>query len=366
MKTLLLLLDSMIYYDRGILKGIKAKVDESGMRVDLHLESTSNLEYILSREWDYVIADYDKPHINYIVDSLSAKTVVYSNNQIALIPERFSSVILDNKGLSITALQGLEATGIKYVGYFANQQDSVLPWSKERHLSFKKTAEAGVLKIIDDVELAINNKAFPIGVYCSSDRSARRLVNLCYALGVRVPEDVSIIGTDYDDTERMLSPIPLSSVELNPVELGKLCIETLQKMLRFKLPQHTKFSSYKLIQGRTTISQNDADPIVIKAEGYIRNNFHVNIKIKQVTDHCRVSRKTLDTRFLIAHGITAHQYVTRLRLKKAKQLLLSTEEKLEEIAQQVGYPSQSYLSQVFVKQFGVTPMEFRKNNDRFA
>ncbi|MEZ9120892.1 substrate-binding domain-containing protein [Vibrio cyclitrophicus] len=366
MKTLLLLLDSMIYYDREILKGIKAKIDESSIKIELHLECSSNLEYILSREWDYVIADYDKPYINHIVDSLSAKAVVYSNHQMELIPDRLSSVILDNRGLAITALQGLEATGIKNVGYFANQQDCVFPWSKERHVSFKQSAQAGGLTVVDDIEKAIHSKSFPIGVYCSSDRSARRLASLCHTLGVKVPEEVSIIGTDYDDTERMLSPMPLSSVELNPVELGKLCVETLQKTLRFKKPHHTKFSSYKLIQGHTTISQDNADQIVIKAEGYIRNHYHLNIKIKQVTDHCRVSRKTLDTRFLIAHGVTAHHYVTRLRLEKVKQLLSTTSEKLDVIAKQVGYPSQSYLSQVFIKQFGLTPIAFRQNNNRFT
>jgi AraC-like DNA-binding protein len=211
---------------------------------------------------------------------------------------------------------------------------------------------------------ALESRDFPLGVYCSSDRSARRLANLCKSLAIRTPEEVSIIGTDCDDTERMLSPLPLSSIEINPVALGKLCVETLDKRLRFKRVQHVRFTSYQLNHEGTTTYQQQADKVVIEAESFIRNHFHQNMKIKQVTDCCRVSRKTLDSRFLVAHGMTAHQYVTQLRLERAKQLLVSTTEKLDAIAKQCGYPGQSYLTQVFIKQIGVAPAHYRqqKNN----
>ncbi|BBM67545.1 hypothetical protein VA249_41910 [Vibrio alfacsensis] len=42
---------------------------------------------------------------------------------------------------------------------------------------------------------------------------------------VDVPNQVSIIGTDYDELEREMSQIPISSVELNPKLLGRRCAE---------------------------------------------------------------------------------------------------------------------------------------------
>ncbi|MDR9826041.1 helix-turn-helix domain-containing protein [Vibrio sp. FNV 38] len=364
-KSLLLLLDSMIFYDRQILKGIKAKADELDSRLDIHLECASNLDFILSREWDYIIADYDKPHNRQIVNTLGSKTVVITNHKELGLPNEFSVVELDNAGLANTALQAFAKRNIDNVSYFANQRDFVTPWSSERSSAFAQTAKASGLNYLDNVELALKERQFPLGIYCSSDRSACRMASLCKSLKVKVPEQVSIIGTDCDDTERMLSPIPLSSVELNPFELGKLCFETLDKVIRYKRKVKVEFSSYKLIHAQTTLEDSSMDPIVVKAESYIRNHYHINMKIKQVTEHCRVSRKTLDTRFLIAHRMTAHQYVTHLRLERAKHLLLSTNEKLESIAKQCGYPGQSYLSQVFLKQFGIAPMRYRieKNCD---
>ncbi|GEA61616.1 helix-turn-helix domain-containing protein [Vibrio comitans] len=364
MKKLLLLLDSMIYFDRQVLKGIQAKVEELSLKVELHLESYTDNEYLRSQKWDYVIADLNKPNVIDALQELSPHTLVFRNHDGGEIPAGYSSVTVDNFGLADTALQSFKNSGYQAVGYYTSQQDKNAQWCLERHAGFIQSAHTGGFAIIDDIEQAIANKQFPLGVYCSSDRSARKLVNFCYRQSVSVPEQVSIIGTDYDDTERMLSSIPLSSVALNPVELGKLCIETLFKAVRYKRAYQEVFSSYELIHGRTTLSALKLDTILVKAESFIRNNFHRNIKIKQVTDYCRVSRKTLDSRFIESYGETAHQFITRQRLDKAKQLLVSTEDSIDAIAKQCGYPNQSYLSQVFLKQLSITPNRYRQQSEQ--
>ncbi|GEA52700.1 hypothetical protein VIN01S_35040 [Vibrio inusitatus NBRC 102082] len=359
-----MLLDSMIYFDRQVLKGIQAKVEELSLKVELHLESYTDTDYLRSQKWDYVIADLNKPNVLDALQDLSIHTLVFRNHDGGEVPARCSSVTVDNFGLADTALQSFKNSGYQAVGYYSSQQDRNAQWCLERHAGFAQSAQTGGFAIIGDIEQAIANKVFPLGVYCSSDRSARKLVNFCYRQSVSVPEQVSIIGTDYDDTERMLSSIPLSSVALNPVELGKCCIDTLFKSVRYKKAYHEIFSSYELIHGRTTKSEIKLDTVLVKAESFIRNNFHRNIKIKQVTDYCRVSRKTLDSRFLESYAETAHQFITRQRLDKAKQLLVSTEDSIDAIAKQCGYPNQSYLSQVFLKQLSTTPNQYRQQSEK--
>lgn len=364
MKKLLLLLDSMIYFDRQVLKGIHAKVEELSLKIEIHLEAYTDTAYLNSQKWDYVIADLNKPNIAEVLHDLSVHTLVFRNHDGGEIPAGFSSVTVDNFGLADTALQSFKNGGYQTVGYYTSQQDKNAQWCLERRAGFIQSAQTGGFTTIDNIEKAIVNREFPIGVYCSSDRSARKLVNLCYRQSVNVPEQVSIIGTDYDDTERMLSSIPLSSVALNPIDLGKLCIETLFKSVRYKRTYQEVFSSYELIHGRTTQSALKLDTILVKAESFIRNNFHRNIKIKQVTDHCRVSRKTLDNRFLANYGKTAHQFITEQRLDRAKHLLVSTPDSIDAIAKQCGYPNQSYLSQVFLKQLSITPNRYRQQKEQ--
>ncbi|GEM77920.1 helix-turn-helix domain-containing protein [Vibrio superstes] len=363
MKKLLLLLDSMIYFDRQVLKGIQTKTEELSLKVELHLESYTDTNYLRSQKWDYVIADLNKPNVSDALQDLCLHTLVFRNHDGGDIPTGFSSVTVDNFGLADTALQSFKNSGYQAVGYYTSQQDKDAQWCLERRAGFTQSAQTGGFTIVANIEQAIANKDFPIGVYCSSDRSARKLVNLCYRNSVSVPEQVSIIGTDYDDTERMLSSIPLSSVALNPVELGKICIETLFKSVRYKKAYQEVFSSYELIHGRTTQSALKLDTVLVKAESFIRNNFHRNIKIKQVTEYCRVSRKTLDSRFLDNYGETTHQFITKQRLDRAKHLLVSTDDSIDAIAKQCGYPNQCYLSQVFSKLLRTTPNRYRQQTE---
>ena len=54
-------------------------------------------------------------------------------------------------------------------------------------------------------------------------------------------------------------------------------------------------------------------------------------------------------------------YVTRIRIRKAIELLRDADLKIYEIAQKVGYSSQHYFSSAFKRVLGVSPLEYRKN-----
>ncbi|SHO56205.1 helix-turn-helix domain-containing protein [Vibrio quintilis] len=360
MKRLLLLLDSMMYFDRQVLQGIKAKLDETKLKVSLHLESGTALDELTQESWDYIIADYDKRQFRRIVRTCEAKTLVYSNHYRHDFAGEMSSVVVDNTALANAALRRFIEARPTCVSFFANEQDAQQPWGQERKAAFEKLISGTELAYAEDIFAAIKARQFPVGVYCSSDRAARKLAQYCAHHCIEVPGEVSIIGTDCDDTERLISPLPLSSVDLNPYELGRFCVDTLIKMIRFKRRLRLTYSPTRFFEAATTIHHEKTDDLVSQAELFIQNNFHSNIKIKQVTDHCRISRKTLDSRFLIIHGITAHQYLTKIRLKRAKYLLRHTKDTLDSVAHQCGYPGQSYLTQVFSKEVGLSPSKFRQ------
>jgi AraC-like DNA-binding protein len=352
----------MIYFDRQVLKGIKARLDEAHFKVSLHLESGTALNELTQEPWDYVIADYDKNDFRQIVQSCRARVLAaYSNHRRNDFLPQSSTVIIDNQYLANTALRRFIHAGLNYVSFFANAQDADQPWGQERKTAFASLATQSNIDYEVDIFQAIQAQHFPIGVYCSSDRAARKLAQYCQFNHVEVPAQVSIIGTDSDNTERMLSPLPLSSLELNPYELGRFCVDTLIKTIRFKRRLQQLYTPAGLYEAATTRHSDPTDDIVNRAELFIRNNFHLNIKIQQVMDYCHTSRKTLDSRFLQAHGLTAHQFLTRARIRRAKYLLTHSRDKLNSIALQCGYPNQSYLTQVFNKQVGQSPSQYRQN-----
>jgi AraC-like DNA-binding protein len=75
-------------------------------------------------------------------------------------------------------------------------------------------------------------------------------------------------------------------------------------------------------------------------------------------------RKQFYTQFSRETGMTPNDWLQRLRLRRAEQLLLSTDLTLESIAADVGYPGAPYFCRVFRKYLGRSPGQFRQESDR--
>ncbi len=89
-----------------------------------------------------------------------------------------------------------------------------------------------------------------------------------------------------------------------------------------------------------------------------------NIKTVNVRELCvafNTEERTLRNLFHKTLGYSPKQYIDKMKLNGASQLLLSTHYNLEEIAQMLGYSSQYHLSKAFTAQFGISPIKYRKH-----
>lgn len=93
----------------------------------------------------------------------------------------------------------------------------------------------------------------------------------------------------------------------------------------------------------------------------IDQTYHQAITINSLSDQVYLSPNYLRSIFKEKTGMTIHDYLTRIRLNKAKELLADDSLKVQDIAQRVGYESTSYFISLFLKSQGVTPNEYRKN-----
>ena len=75
-----------------------------------------------------------------------------------------------------------------------------------------------------------------------------------------------------------------------------------------------------------------------------------------------LSESYLCTLFKQACGITVKDFVTELRIDRAKQLLRSTTDKLQAVALQAGFRDANNFSTVFKREAGVTPSEYRERS----
>ncbi|MBR4084105.1 MAG: helix-turn-helix transcriptional regulator [Lachnospiraceae bacterium] len=101
---------------------------------------------------------------------------------------------------------------------------------------------------------------------------------------------------------------------------------------------------------------------VDKALSYIHTNYSSCIELSDVCNVAGVNRTKLNQDFKTKTGSTIIRYLNEYRLTLAKQSLIHTELKLEELADALGYRYCSYFITQFTKTVGMTPSEYREKN----
>ncbi|WP_330398827.1 response regulator transcription factor [Lacrimispora celerecrescens] len=94
---------------------------------------------------------------------------------------------------------------------------------------------------------------------------------------------------------------------------------------------------------------------------YIEDNYsREDFSFQDAAGHVNLSVPHLSRMFRREMGVTFIDYLTSVRIRKAIELLHSGELKIYEIAELTGYANQHYFSNVFKKNLGVSPAEYRR------
>jgi AraC family transcriptional regulator len=97
-----------------------------------------------------------------------------------------------------------------------------------------------------------------------------------------------------------------------------------------------------------------------KALEYINANWNNDINLDALSSNSSLSKNHFLKVFTKALTLTPNEYITKIRLEKAKQMLAMTTTPVNEIAIHCGYENIPYFSYLFKKKIGITPNEFRK------
>ena len=106
---------------------------------------------------------------------------------------------------------------------------------------------------------------------------------------------------------------------------------------------------------------NNTNAVIKLAREYIINNFNKNISLKNVADEVFLSQNYLSELFRKEVGEGFYDFLSKYRIKKAKEILLTTNLKVYEVAQMVGYNDSITFGRAFKKITGTTPNNFRNN-----
>ncbi|MFB6319495.1 helix-turn-helix domain-containing protein [Saccharicrinis sp. FJH54] len=104
----------------------------------------------------------------------------------------------------------------------------------------------------------------------------------------------------------------------------------------------------------------DIERKIRKARLYFRDNLDKNIDVEQLAAELNIGYSYFRRMFKKFTGISPVQYHLMLRLQRAKDLLVSTDMSVKEIALGLGFQSIFYFTRIFKKKMGVPPTDLRK------
>lgn len=107
--------------------------------------------------------------------------------------------------------------------------------------------------------------------------------------------------------------------------------------------------------------QNENSQLAVfrKIVRFVNDNYNRNVSLNEIAGEVNVSHTYICTLFRKHKNCTFSEYVIRLRMEKAKELLRSTKLKTYEVSERVGYPNPQYFSILFKKWTGLSPTEFK-------
>ena len=179
-----------------------------------------------------------------------------------------------------------------------------------------------------------------------------------------------------DDKEicSFLNLVPSVAIFANTNEISKLIMEisalsddTAEKIISYSKIlsvislMHTNFKNIKKSQRKTDFKYIDQ---ILAAKGYIENNYASKINLDVLSKITFLSKNFFRVKFKEFVGISPHEYLTKVRISNAKNLLENTNTPIVDIALICGFESQSYLNYIFKNETGISPFSYRKYNKK--
>jgi LacI family transcriptional regulator len=319
MIKIVLLLDFTEEYHKNLLRGIVRYSRELGpwvfLRMPIYYRETIGIDGILKWAKDWGARGLiGQLHSN-------SEIVKFTNAGISVIAqdfeERFKDVPNITGAYHDTGRLGAEYFLKKGFKNFAFYGFKNIVWSRERAEGFeKKIKEAGYSvhyfehKKSRSLDLWyykasvlsrwLKSLPKPIALMTCDDNQGLHITEASRHAGIRIPEDVAVLGVDNDEDICFLSDPHLSSVNLDIEKGGYEAARLMQQMITDR-----KKSSYNIIIKPTHIITRSSTDIystndkhIVNALKYIHLNIDKNLKVDQVLKEVPLSRRSLEKRFI--------------------------------------------------------------------
>lgn len=202
----------------------------------------------------------------------------------------------------------------------------------------------------------------PVGILANYDYQGQELIWACQHMGLRVPDDVAVVGVGNDERMCLMRSPALSSIDTQAWRIGFEAAKRLHRILRRgrspKAP--VLIAPLRAVPRQSSDILAMADKEVAAAVRFIRDNAcKRSIGVSEILAEVTVSRRSLERRFAEVVGRSPHEEIDRVRLSRARELLAGTDRKIPQVAEQTGFARHENLCVFFKRKTGLTPSRFR-------
>jgi len=283
----------------------------------------------------------------------------------------------DPAAIGWTAAQALLSHGIyKSYGYAGYRTDD--GWSRDRGDAFRDALDkAGFAvrmfdvrhyddKITDNETVANWLKALPkpCGIFASCDDRAFEILDACNEIGIKVPDEIGIIGVNNDIMLCENADPSLTSIQPDFIREGLVAAELLECMMNGGRIQEqnltAKIDLQKIVYRDSTISSvSSSGKLVQKALNFINKNALKGIGVEQVVKRFKVSRSLLELRFKELQHESIYEAILRIRLDEVCRRLEFTAEPISEITAACGWKNPIPPKILFKKRYKMSMSQYR-------
>jgi len=288
-----------------------------------------------------------------------------------------AAVVCDHGAIAKAAASLLMRHGMSEFAYVgARLPSGSVYWDAERRSAFSATlASLGCSAHIyrppmttdADAESAslaewLKSLPKPCGVFASYDQRAMHVLNICRAEGIRVPEQIQVIGADNEEWIcEHISPT-LTSVEPDFEKCGRMAAETLIRIMDGEnYDQLQIFGVKRVVERMSTTDLHGAVNRAVRARRFVNESIGEGHSAADIAARLGCSSRLLQLNYKSVYGRTLQDDLVEARLERVRRLLADTTIPICLIPERVGLDSPNHLMRLFKHRTGMTMLQFRRN-----
>jgi LacI family transcriptional regulator len=201
----------------------------------------------------------------------------------------------------------------------------------------------------------------PLAVIGWATVAAAHVLDACRNVGLAVPDDVAVLSSDEDTLLNEATVPPMSGLLVASHQIGFRAAAMLDALMQGGDAPSTceQIPPIEIVTRGSTETFAIEDPELLRAVVFIRRNAYRPLTVEEVAYAVPLARRSLERKFRDHFGRTPLEEISRLRLARAKELLVQTDKSIAEVAEACGYRTPEYLATLFRKAMGITPLKFR-------